>query len=170
VSTVIVNGRKLEDLSAEERARFEARGKARLADMFAAGKPPRGRTDATFLEGHHNGNQFEGEERVGDIYRKVAEAHGQNTTGKVYLPALAEFPGDPHAWVSGRGDVQRRCEEKGWECEGAVTVKGRQFEHKKVPVAEDIVQREVARELAADPTQDAGEVRHTVIKKRRGIY
>ena len=79
----------------------------RLAEMLAAGQPPMSNTDREFLEGHCNGNQFAGREAVGDAYAAVARAEGADTTGKVYMGSLAAYPGDPRAWVSGRGDVQR---------------------------------------------------------------
>src|SRR5271154_7062156 len=87
-----------------------------LAEMFALGQPPMSNTDREFLAGTENGRQFEGQEEVGDYYRQEATKAGVNTTGKVYKNGLARFPGDPEAWVSGRGDVQRVIEERGWNC------------------------------------------------------
>lgn len=128
-------------------------------------------TDSVFLQGMStNGSQFEGQEWAGDYYREVAEAHGQSVKGKVYLSGLAEFPGDPRAWVDGRGDVQRVLEERGWNGRGAVNVKapGPLGETERVSVADDIVEQEVQEELAADPglaDMDPGELRHEVKEK-----
>lgn len=97
-----------------------------LAEMFASGRGPALQTDATFLRSHCNGSQFAGgkaNERSGDILREIAESEGQSTKGKVYLGQLAAYPGDPKAWVDGRGDVARVCAERSWNCSGGVTVK-----------------------------------------------
>lgn len=96
-----------------------------LAEMFALASPPMSNTDREFLEGRCNGNQFTGQEWVADRLKKQAEELGQSTTGKVYVSGLARFPGDPEAWVSGRGDVQRTLERRGWGSEGAVNVEAR---------------------------------------------
>lgn len=94
-----------------------------LAEMFASAQAPCAVTDATFLAGHCNGSQFAGQEAEGDFIRRVAESEGQSVKGKVYLGGLAKYPGDPKAWVDGRGDVKKVCEERGWNCEGSVNVK-----------------------------------------------
>lgn len=150
---VTVNGKPLDELTPAARAAFEARTRRRLADMLASGRPPRGKTDDTFLaiQDNCNGKQFERQPGVGDLYRRRARAAGVSTTGKVYLSALAEYPGDPHAWVAGRGDVRRRCEERGWGCDGAVKVRGREHEHKPVGLAADIVEREARKLMERDP-------------------
>ena len=124
-----------------------------LAEMFASRKTPAIRTDATFLQGHINGNQFEKTPWLGDVYKKEAVAAGINITGKVYLSQLASYPGDPQAWVSGRGDVQRVCEERGWGCAGSVNVRAQEAdtEPKDMPVADDIVDARTAEVLAGVP-------------------
>lgn len=101
----------------EMRARGESH---RLAEMLATRVTPGLMTDSVFLSGHCNGNQFERTAVLGDYYRRVAEQAGQSTRGKVYLSGLAEYPGDPKAWVAGRGDVRRVLDERGWGAEGAV--------------------------------------------------
>lgn len=113
----------------------------RLAEMFALGTPPMSNTDREFLEGHANGNQFEKTPAIGDYYAGVAKRNGVDPKGKVYLSSLAAYPGDPQAWVTGRGDVQKVCEERGWSCRGAVNVKMREAEPAsgKYRVADDIV-------------------------------
>src|SRR5262249_43676632 len=93
-----------------------------IAEILATRRAPASRTDREFLLGHCNGSQFQDQPKLGDHYKNVAEANGQDTTGKVYLSQLANFPGDPEAWVSGRGDVERVCRERGWGCEGHVNV------------------------------------------------
>lgn len=97
-----------------------------LAEMFAFRQAPYGNTDCTFLAERENGRQFQDTPWLGDKYKRRAEADGVDVTGKVYLGQLAEYPGDPKAWVNSRDDVRRVCEERGWGCEGMVDVKGQQ--------------------------------------------
>lgn len=110
-----INGRQVDRVpdTPESRRKFD--------DMVLSGQAPRANSDREFLMGKCNGNQFEGMERLGDHYRRVAEAHGQDVHGKVYLSGLARFPGDPEAWVSGKGDVENVLDRRGWGAEGAVS-------------------------------------------------
>lgn len=164
---LFVNGKNFDDLPPEEQKRLKAKWANRTREMLALGKPPRVSTDDTFLAPHGaNGRQFEGQPEVGDFYRRKAEEAGVSTTGKVYLNALAAFPGDPEAWVNGKGDVTRVCEKRGWECDGLVKVAGREFEHAPGPaVAEDIVRREVAEHMAVEPDARPGDVREAVVER-----
>lgn len=144
-----------------------ARDRDRLRDMLESGRPPRGISDCTFLRGHANGSQFESQPEIGDIYAAAARAGGQVTKGKVYLSSLAEYPGDPRAWVESRDDVRKLCEERNYSCEGTVNVRMRNDlpPAESPPVADDLVDAAVARAVAADPglrEKDAGEVRHAV--------
>lgn len=140
---------------------MRARGEShRLAEMLATGTPPMSNTDREFLEGHCNGSQFANEEEIGEVYRRRARAAGVDPKGKVYLSGLARFPGDPEAWVDGRGDVQRRLEERGWGSEGSVTVKPRDpvAPSPSPKVADDLVDDEVGRILAAVPPAERAAV------------
>jgi hypothetical protein len=65
---------------------------------------------------------------------------------------LAKFPGDKDAFVKGRGDIQRVCEERGMPSSGAVNLAGRQKEPKKVRLAPDIVDRMVREKVRRDPS------------------
>lgn len=114
--------------------------------MIQSGQTPALVTDATFMRGTANGSQFEKRPEIGDYYRSVAEAEGQNVKGKKYLSQLARHPGDAEAWVDGRGDVQRILEKRGWGSEGSVKVKRRDLEDvpKPIDVAQDILDRELA--------------------------
>jgi hypothetical protein len=140
-----------------------------LALMFAEAQPPMSSTDREFMRGTENGRQFQGNQRAGNEYRRVAESMGQNTKGKKYLSSLAEFPGDPKAWVDSRADVQKVCEERGWGCTGAVNVKHRTDTAPPAPIAvgEDIVQAEVQREVAEGSKEKPKELREKVIAKRK---
>lgn len=125
-----------------------------LAEMFALGQPPMSNTDREFLEGRGGCyDQFPGQHGIGEMYRRKAEAAGVSPQGKVYVSGLARFPGDPEAWVSGRGDAQRLCEQRGWACEGSVKVKLRQPEAApcKGGLASDLVDDLVEKRLADVP-------------------
>lgn len=145
---------------------MRARGEGhRLAEMLATRVTPALLTDAVFMEGRCNGNQFEHVPAVGDRFRRRAAAAGVDPTGKFYAAGLAAFPGDPRAWVSGRGDVRRVCEERGYECEGAVRYRPAvpRDGAPDVDLAPDIVAREARRRAEKDPAlalKDPGELRH----------
>jgi hypothetical protein len=163
------NGR---EVSKEEFYGDAIQAAARLEEMFASGQAPASRTDREFLRGHCNGNQFEKHPGLGNYLKGVAREHGLDPKGKVYLGSLAAFPGDPRAWVDGRGDAQRVVEERGWGCSGAVNVKVREplEAPKEVAVAEDIVAGQVERRLAelhpADAARvDKGELAHSVTEQ-----
>jgi len=121
---------------------------SRLADMLESGIAPYGVTDATFMAGKHD--QFANQQAQGDRYAERAREHGMTSVkGKRYMSQLARFPGDPEAWVRGRGDVQRVCEQRGWGCEGAVKVAP--VEKEKAPataIADDILESRANREIA----------------------
>lgn len=147
---------KLEGLSAFDR-------------MVMNGRPPASVTDKEFMVGTENGRQFQKRPEVGNFYRRVAEREGQNIKGKKYISQLARYPGDPEAWVSGRGDVQARCDERGWGCDGSVKVKAKEAEEaaKPVDVAPDILEREVlkAKEGKTMTKRQAEDLTHAVKEK-----
>jgi hypothetical protein len=160
-----VNGVEVNEdayLAAQPPSKFEA--------MIASGQLPSIRTDSTWLAGvdNANGKQFEGQEYAGDFYRQKALEGGVNPVGKVYLSSLAKFPGDPEAWVSGRGDIQRIVDKNGWEAEGTVTAKGREHAPpKEVPLGEDIVNEELL--TAVEDNPDLAASRQKVEDKRQEI-
>lgn len=92
----------------------------RLAEMLVLQQPPGANTDREFLHGDCNGNQFEKSPRVGDHYAAIARRAGVNVKGKKYLSSLARYPGDPAAWVDGKGDAQRVIEQNGWGAQGMI--------------------------------------------------
>ncbi len=112
-----------------------------LAEMLALQQPPMSNTDREFLEGRGGCyDQFDGNEYIGDYYAGMAKQAGVDTTGKVYQGSIAAYPGDPRAWVTGRGDVQKLLEERGWGSEGSVNVKMREApEAPRKAIADDIV-------------------------------
>jgi putative FmdB family regulatory protein len=78
-----------------------------------------------------------------DVYVGTAERAGVSTNGKVYMHGLARFAGDPTAWVSDLGDVDRIATARGMGCEER-GIKPRQAEPTVRPVADDVVHNEVA--------------------------
>lgn len=125
------------------------------------------------MAGTENGRQFEKTPHIGEYYRKVAESKGQNTKGKKYLSQLADYPGDPRAWVDGRGDIQRLCEEKGWGCTGTVKTKRRDVEPSKgVDIAPELLEKYTREEVAKEGGERAvspkrrEEIREKVRAKR----
>lgn len=138
-----------------------------LAEMFAFSQPPGSDTDTDFMRGSENGRQFQGKPEIGNEYRRVAESLGGQTKGKKYLSSLAEFPGDPRAWVDSKGEIRKVCEERGWGCNGRVNVKVRNDvappEH--VAIGEDILREEVAREVEAGTRPR--EAKEKVLSKRK---
>lgn len=94
----------------------------KLKEMLESGQPPMSNTDREFLEG----NQFSDNEKMGAMLSDVARRNGGSPTGKRYVGQLARYAGDPEAWVSDRGELQKRIEERGAGAEGTVNVKGRE--------------------------------------------
>lgn len=96
----------------------------RTAEMLASHSAPSLQTDSTFMVGQWN--QFGENQNMMNCGRTLAEEcrkRGGDPNGKVYLGQLADYPGDPQAWVESRADIKRVCRKKGLGCEGAVTVK-----------------------------------------------
>lgn len=117
----------------------------KLAEMLARKKGPGLKTDSEFLKGRRDGKDFARDPKMGMYYKQLAERAGVSVNGKVYQRSLASYPGDPKAWVDGRGDVERVCLERGYNCEGMVTVKqGPRPAPPKVVVAPDILARTAA--------------------------
>lgn len=134
---------------------------AKLAEMFALGRPPMSNTDREFLHGHANGNQFERTPHLGDYYASVARGMGQDPKGKVYLSGLARFAGDPEAWIESRDEAKRLIESRpGWTCHGAFEVSREPTGGPgKYRVADGIVDARAGELLAGGEAKSAGEAR-----------
>jgi hypothetical protein len=143
-----INGK---EVSREEFAKAD--NPAKFDEMVATGIAPGCMTDDVFLAGLGcNGSQFDGQERVGDEYKQIAKEAGVSVQGKVYMGSLAEYPGDPKAWISSRADAERVCTERGWGCRGAVNVKTPQVAPlPSVGVADDLVEHHAAKRIMEDP-------------------
>lgn len=147
----------------------------KLRTMLATASPPCVVTDNTFLVGSNE--QFANNPQIGDFYKQEAEKRGQSVKGKKYLSSLAAFPGDPEAWVDGRGDVQRVLEKRGWGSDGSVKVKAQESREapKEIAIADDIVDNQVRNEIAkahveGTKIKDVKEVRHKVRQRLKPAY
>ena len=88
---------------------------------------------------------------MGNLYRGMAEAAGVSTTGKQYMHGLAEFPGDPGAWVDGTSDVLRVAKERGFRVHGAVDdTPPPSAPAPDVPVAPEIIEEQVEDSIGDD--------------------
>lgn len=127
----------------------------KLATLLATRSFPGVRTDSSFNSGRCNGNQFEHNPKVGDYYRRRAEAAGVSTTGKFYMAAIANEPGDPQAWVSDRHDVLRVAKERGYRVTGNVEYEppgfGQAPPSPKIKIAPEIVKEAADLMMLADP-------------------
>lgn len=133
------------------RAAGESHG---IAEICATRQCPGIVTDSLFNIGQVNHNQFANDPDTGRRYLKIARRRGVNVSGATYMGSLARFPGDPEAWVHGRGDVKRLCDRRGYSCEGSVNVKVREVAPPLADgpvVATDIVEREVKKIVAQEP-------------------
>jgi hypothetical protein len=141
----------------------------KFAEMMATRSFPAIRTDSEYNKGRCNGNQFEAVPGLGNLLRKQAEAAGVSTTGKYYCHGLAEYPGDPEAWVGGRGDVLAVAKKKGMSVQGSV-----EYTHPErapmadVEIADDLIQREVEQVMARDGGYRRGDVEENVRMLRSG--
>ena len=125
----------------------------RLAEMLAFAQPPRADDDTSFLAVRRPREQFANQPEIGDAYAKHAKAAGMNITGAIYEPGLAQFPGDPNAWVRDRGEIRKKVEALGMGCEGAVNVKARNDLPPKptVDIAPDVVLERALDIASANP-------------------
>lgn len=141
-----------------------------MAEILASRSFPGLRTDAIYNKNRCNGNQFEDQPWLGDYYRGLAEASGVNTTGKYYSRALADYPGDPTAWVSDRSDVLRVCREKGFRCTGMVDYEPPEIEAPMpdVQIAGELVEEEIERRLALAPGLSREDVYDDALNTRLG--
>lgn len=142
----------------------------RIMEMLLSQCPPgHSGTDKTFWEGKVNGHSVDEAIKSGDYIR--AKRAGVDTSGKLYVSGIADRrgPGDPSAWVSGLDDLRAVVKRRGITCEGIVKNRGPEVEpNKPVPLAEDIVERVIKREVKANPNlkkKPRQELREMVIAK-----
>lgn len=150
-----LTGKKLKKFLREE----EEQGRRNLGEMAATGRTPRGVTNDSFLGTRGTlAKQFEGDP---DVFRQVV-ANAQRAgytpgTNDVYLSQLADYPGDPKAFVSrsrgGRGRVSQILDEKGVpDLSGSVKAKGRQdAPPAPVKLGTDLVESNVQKMVKKNP-------------------
>lgn len=140
----------------------------KLAACLATRSFPGVKTDAVFNEGKFSGDTG----KIGHEQKwleEQAKLHGVSTNGKWYCRGLASFPGDPTAWVDGRGDVLRIAAEKNMTVKGYVEHKGHEVDPGGDEViADDIIENEVDDILDSNPHANAEEVRDAVYQLRTG--
>jgi hypothetical protein len=125
-----------------------------LAEMFAHQQAPLPKSDTAFLAAiNPGGQQFADNPELGERMAAPARAAGVNITGATYLSGLAEFPGDPRAWIRGKGDVEKLCTERNWQCRGAVNVNAETgvAPMAAVDVAPDLVEAKALDMIEANP-------------------
>lgn len=133
--------------------------RANLEEMVRTGKTPRSITNDSFLGTRGTlASQFDGDP---DVFKQVvANAQRAGYTpgaNDVYLSQLADFPGDPKAFISrsrgGRGRVAEILNEKGVaDISGSVKAKGRQdAPAPAVKLGTDLVEKNVNQMIKKNP-------------------
>lgn len=130
-----------------------------VAEMLALQQTPRIFTEDVFRAQYGvNGEQFAKDPKRGDLLKAVAEKHGQNVKGKIYMPSLCRKsvgPGDPEAWVDGFADAVRIAEKRGDGIEDGPFGLRREMREpdqpKRCKLAPDIVADIARRKMANDP-------------------
>lgn len=110
-----VNGKYLDEMTTEEQQAYHA--KSKLAEMFATCQPPMASTDTSLFTGDKLGLGQIHDPFLIEHYKREAKAAGINPDAAMYMPELADYPGDPRAWVRDRGEMKQVLEERGWGCE-----------------------------------------------------
>ena len=130
-----------------------------MAVMLASQSAPKAETDRELFVGIGSlDKQFDGREvELGHVV-KQAKSKGYNPQPHdMYISSLARYPGDPKAFVSpsgGRGQIKEVCENRGWQCDGSVKVKGRQAEADPLSgarLADDLADQQIASRAINDP-------------------
>jgi putative FmdB family regulatory protein len=129
--------------------------------------PPTCVSDCTVYSGERTdfAKQFKSE-AMREFHLAQAKKNGVNTTGKIYDPQLAKYPGDPKAWVGSDTDVRQVAEHRNWGLNGKVKVKPRGEVATVTPkpgLSEKVVQELVAERMFVDPGQKVSRVVEDVV-------
>jgi putative FmdB family regulatory protein len=128
--------------------------------------PPTCLSDTTTYRGDNTGlGQFKSD-AMREFHLAQARKHGVNTTGKLYDPALAKYPGDPKAWVGSDTDVRQVLESRNWGSTGKVKVKQKSNGETTTPkpgLSEKIVRELVHERMVVDPGQKVSKVVEDVV-------
>lgn len=172
----VVNGKKLtpEELAAR-RADHADRFATNMSDIIRCRKAPKSDTDDDYLRGRGSLlQQFDGEERALQAHLEHCAEHGfKPRENDVYLPTLAQFPGDPRAHVRSRAEAQKYAEELGvgLQINGRDVVKHREPESDPwdecTPLGEDLIRKSAPDMVKSDPklAKDPQQLREAVIAK-----
>lgn len=83
-------------------------------------------------------------------FRRMAEAAGVSTSGKVYQSGLARYPGDPFAWVGDLDEAKAKIRTQGKGCDDLGIKPAEAVAPPRVrPLGEDLVQAELNAMVAA---------------------
>lgn len=139
-----------------------------MAEMLAYRSAPASRTDDDFFRGQGMLDQ-QISDRGGEYFNSVVNGYRQATGGQspnanhVYMPGLAQFPGDPRAFVASSGEAKRRVEELNVNVsDGFFTHKAREPEQdpfgamamkrtKRAPIASDLKNMIKEQMVSKDP-------------------
>ncbi|MAH50426.1 hypothetical protein CMI37_31685 [Candidatus Pacearchaeota archaeon] len=167
-----VDGKKVYDPPLDSSTK--KRDKERFNDMVESGQAFGCVTDSTFMAGVGTlDKQFEGDEVALDRIVETAKQKGYTPMpGDFYQPGLADYEGDPKAFVKSRADVRERCIERGVPCEGSVKVGEEEVPaqperviKKRVKLAKDIVARKLAQAKKRNPDLNVAQTRSEIIEK-----
>lgn len=112
--------RHIQDAYQNMRARGESHS---MAEMLAYRQSPSANTDREFQMHGTLDKQIGDPENIylNEVTSNYRKATGQNPNpNHLYVQSLAQYPGDPRAFVADRGDVKRRAEELNVSVSGAV--------------------------------------------------
>lgn len=132
-------------MNMEERNAFRMKRRRELRSLFPM---PYLQTDTSL----HLGDGFGNNPLARKMAYKRARAAGIDPNGKTYCANLADERGhqDPGAWVPHhdfRGHVKKVCQNRGYGCDGSVSVKSPAVEDTMMDrpyrVADDLVEQEV---------------------------
>lgn len=140
----------------------------KLAICLAMKSFPGVKSDAIFNEGKFSGES--GRIGVQELWRREqAEKVGVSTNGKWYCSGLADFPGDPTAWVGDRGDVLRVARKKNMTVHGYVESQGHESDPgEDLPIAQEIIDREVDSFMEMSPGANREAVADSIYQLRTG--
>lgn len=147
-----------------------------MAEMLALRKAPSAETDDTYLANFGTLlQQFDGDERAVQAHiEKCQKFHGFTPReNDVYIPTLAQSPGDPRAHIRSRGEAQRYAEEIGVELQinGRTVTKNREPERdpwEGPPILKESIIRESAPDMLKENPKLANrpnELREAIIDK-----
>ena len=131
-----------------------------MAMMLALRRAPGVETTDTFWAGRKRFDQVYGEFYANTVKRKLAEQGVHLGYNDEYMPEFARFQGDPEAVVSFSGirsEIKSLCQRRGWGCNGAVTVEGREPEKDPhapencVPLAPSLIREHARKMITKNP-------------------